>query len=113
MQIIDEAGDIRLVYSGDATGAANQVSPRAERAARRERERERMLRDLDNDLAQRLPGFTTDPMFVPVSIAQRAAAMLDKCNKRCSQFRLRSPFPPLMVNQELDQWQDPQMWQVL
>lgn len=112
-QIIDEAGDIRLVPNGDATGTANQVSPRAERAARRERERERMLRDLDNDLAQRLPGFTTDPMFVPVSIAQRAAAMLDKCNKRCSQFRLRSPFPPLMVNQELDQWQDPQMWQVL
>lgn len=72
-QLIDEAGDMRLVPNGDA---ANQVSPRAERAARRERERERRLRDFGNDMAQRPPGFTIDPMFVPVGIARRAAAAL-------------------------------------
>ena len=79
MQIMDEAGEMRLIPNGDGPilhglGAANQVSPRAERAARRERERERRLRDPGNDIGQRPPGFTIDPMYVPVSIARRAAA---------------------------------------
>ena len=71
-QIIDETGEMRLVPNGDVAIAANQVSPRAERAARRERERERRIRDLGNGP----PGITIDPMFVPVSIARRAAATL-------------------------------------
>lgn len=51
-QVTDEAGDIQLVPNGDSAGAANQVSLRAERVVRREREREWRLCGLGNDLAQ-------------------------------------------------------------
>jgi len=75
-QIMDETGDIRVIPNGDNAAAhgpgASQVSPRAERAARRERERERRLRELGHDMAQRPPGFVIDPMYVPVTIARRA-----------------------------------------
>ena len=77
---MDETGDMRIILNGDnaalgfGTGlGASQVSPRAERAARRERERERRLRELGHDIAQRPPGgFVIDPMYVPVTITRRA-----------------------------------------
>ena len=73
-----ETGDMQIILNGDnaavgfGTGlGASQVSPRAERAARRERERERRLRELCHDIALRPPGgFVADPMYVPVTIAR-------------------------------------------
>ncbi|KAF8315771.1 hypothetical protein F5887DRAFT_1228861 [Amanita rubescens] len=67
MQVMDETGELRVkAPNGDkaaAHGLDTQASPRAERAARRERERQRRLRDLGHDIAQRPPGFVIDPIL--------------------------------------------------
>ncbi|KAF8628607.1 hypothetical protein AX15_003813 [Amanita polypyramis BW_CC] len=91
---VDETGDMQMavgtaerdaahapttfipIIAAGGTPGATQVSPRAERAARRERERERRMRDLreltaDVTVIQRPPGFGIDLTIIPPGFPAR------------------------------------------